>query len=79
MARVILSIHEKIEFYTFKSSVSLRDIDRFRQLYRWFEKKLPRKLNVLFQDFGPYNNIEERAFLMACYFTYILRFDSKMR
>lgn len=44
VAKVILEIHERIEFYTFKSSVSLRDIDRFRQLYRWFVKKLPRNL-----------------------------------
>lgn len=62
----------------------MRDIDRFRQLYKWFIKNLPKKFNIQFGEaeksiLGDYNNIEQRGFVMAAYFTYILRFGEKIR
>lgn len=62
------------------SAVSLRDIERLRQLYQWFAKNLPRiKIKDLPAILGAYNNIEERATIMTFYFTYILRFNRHRR
>lgn len=80
VAATILGIHRIITEKTFESAVSLRDIDRFRQLYGWFSKNLPKRMNTKVPEIlGNYNNIEERAFIMSAYFTYILRFDTHLR
>ena len=51
------------------SAVSLRDIERLRQLYQWFAKNLPRiKIKDLPAILGAYNNIEERATIMTFYY-----------
>ena len=44
---LILAIHEKICEWLHDSAVSLRDIERFRQLYLWFVQKLPRNMLVV--------------------------------
>lgn len=36
MAKLVLSIHNKIKDWVHASAVSLRDIERLRQIYRWF-------------------------------------------
>lgn len=80
VASTILGIHRIITKATFESAVSLRDIDRFRQLYGWFANNLPKRMNTKIPEIlGNYNNIEERAFIMSAYFTYILRFDLHLR
>lgn len=74
--KVILKIHDYICNKLFESAVSLRDIDRFRQLYVWFSNNLPKLFCIEVDKYlGKYNDIEERSFIMAAYFTYILRFD----
>lgn len=58
----------------FDSAVSLRDIERFRQIYGWFVKNLAQlKSKAIPVVLGAYNNREERAAVMALYFTYLLR------
>jgi len=73
---LIQMIHEQIGKWLYDSAVSLRDIDRLRQQYAWFLGNLPNnsKLKV-YQSLGLYNNKEERAIVMALYFTYVLRFN----
>jgi hypothetical protein len=36
MAGLILAIHDKIKSWSHESAVSLRDIERLRQIYKWF-------------------------------------------
>ncbi len=80
MTRIILRIHDIIAKNSYESAVSLRDIDRFRQLYSWFNDNLPRQLKIRIPELlGSYNSIQERAFILACYFTYILRFSHYIR
>jgi hypothetical protein len=58
ITRIILKIHEIIAKNAYESAVSLRDIDRFRQLYRWFNEYLPRHLKIKVPEIlGAYNNI----------------------
>lgn len=80
VVKVVLKIHEMIKEWLHDSAVSLRDIERLRQLYQWFAKNLPRiKIKDLPAILGAYNNIEERATIMTFYFTYILRFNRHRR
>lgn len=40
LANLICSIHIKIQEWLHESAVSLRDIERLRQTYKWFLKNL---------------------------------------
>jgi hypothetical protein len=76
-AAMILQVHQQIGEWLYESAVSLRDIDRFRQLYAWFKKYLPRNLLVRIDErLGNYNDISQRSFILALEFTYILRFST---
>ena len=58
ITRIILKIHEIIAKNAYENAASLRDIDRFRQLYKWFNDNLPRHLNIIVPEIlGAYNNI----------------------
>lgn len=78
--KLILKIHSQIKEWLYDSAVSLRDIDRLRQIYNWFLEYLPH-LNVknVKSILKHYNNREERALLMSLYFTYLLRFNNDRR
>lgn len=41
IAEIISNIHEKLHKRYGKSCASLRDIERFRRLYHWFEENCP--------------------------------------
>ena len=79
LAVLILKIHNKIKGWLHDSAVSLRDIDRLRQTYRWFLNSLPRLKLSNVSVLGSYNNSEERALIMSLYFTYLLRFNNARR
>jgi hypothetical protein len=81
LAKLILSIHTIIKKWLHDSAVSLRDIERLRQLYNWFIKNLKLlKSTSVSSLLGAYNNNnEERAILMSLYFTYLLRFNFSRR
>lgn len=80
LSSLILDIHKQIKDWLYASSVSLRDIERLRQLYRWFNEHLPVLVIKNIPDkLGLYNNKEVRAIIMSLYFTYLLRFDEYRR
>lgn len=78
--KLILKIHSQIKKWMYDSAVSLRDIDRLRQVYNWFLEYLPH-LNIknVVSILKHYNNREERALIMSLYFTYLLRFNNDRR
>ena len=80
LTKLILSIHGKIKEWLHDSAVSLRDIERLRQMYVWFKENLAKLKTIdLPKELGPYNNKEQRAVIMAIYFTYLLRFKFNRR
>ena len=82
LSRLVLLIHRQIGSWLFESAVSLRDIERLRQLYKWFAKYLSElkiKQNQINPILGQYNRREERALIMSLYFTYLLRFEDTKR
>jgi hypothetical protein len=49
-------------------------------MYVWFKENLAKLKTIdLPKELGPYNNKEQRAVIMAIYFTYLLRFKFNRR
>jgi hypothetical protein len=68
---LVLEIHSLIGRWLFDSAVSLRDIERLRQLYLWFKRNLPKQIS---STKCKSVNLELRSLVMSLYFTYALRF-----
>lgn len=58
VVKLVLEIHKKIKGWLHESAVSLRDIERLRQLFRWFAKNLQTiKVKDISSILGSYNNV----------------------
>lgn len=70
VAKLLLLLHGRLTSLAGVSSVSLRDIERYRSIFKWFYEKLPKKR---FGNLPLHRVLEERAFVMSMYFCYLLR------
>lgn len=83
MSDVIYTTHENFKKNVEISAVNLRDVSRFKILFRWFLKYMPSKSLSIFDEAEAevantnYNILrEERAFILSLCFCYYMRLES---
>lgn len=74
--KLLLDIHQYLDDTFGSSYVSLRDVERFRTIYEFFNSKLPMNAHKNTATYIGYDNRSERALIMTFIFCYTLRIES---